>query len=100
MTDAWMELAGEYAAHRSGYSNELYETIAAFGLRRGATVLDIGCGTGLASGPFIGNGFSVTGVDTSRAMLAKAMERFPQRRFRRRVCRGVAVSERAIRCRD
>jgi ubiquinone/menaquinone biosynthesis C-methylase UbiE len=77
MTDAWQQLAGEYAAHRSGYSNELYDTIAAFGLRRGAKVLDIGCGTGIASAPFAANGFPVTGVDSSPAMLAKAKERLP-----------------------
>lgn len=81
MTDAWTQLAEEYAANRKGYSNELYDTIANFGLRRGATILDVGCGTGLASEPFAKNGFPVTGVDASPAMLAKAQERLPDAVF-------------------
>lgn len=72
-----MALAAGYAANRIGYSNELYDTIARFGLRRNATILDVGCGTGIASGPFAANGFPVTGVDPSEAMLAKAKERMP-----------------------
>lgn len=81
MTDTWAELAQEYAANRKGYSNELYDTIANFGLRRGASILDIGCGTGLASEPFAKNGFPVTGVDASPAMLAKAKELLPDAEF-------------------
>jgi SAM-dependent methyltransferase len=80
-TDPWTELADDYAAHRSGYSNELYDTIAGFGLRRGATILDLGCGTGIASEPFAANGFPVTCVDPSAAMLAKAKERLPSAVF-------------------
>lgn len=77
MTDHWALLAEEYAAHRIGYSNELYDMIAAFGLRRGATILDVGCGTGIASEPFAMNGFPVTGVDPSEAMLSQASQRVP-----------------------
>ena len=81
MTDAWVTLADAYARNRIGYSNELYETIDQFGLRRGATILDVGCGTGIASAPFVTNGFPVTGVDASDAMLEKAKERAPQATF-------------------
>jgi SAM-dependent methyltransferase len=80
-TDPWTQLADDYAVHRLGYSNELYDTIAAFGLRRGATILDVGCGTGIAGGPFAANGFPVTGVDPSEAMLAKAKEQYPNATF-------------------
>jgi ubiquinone/menaquinone biosynthesis C-methylase UbiE len=76
-----MQVADDYAAHRTGYSNELYDTIAAFGLRRGATILDVGCGTGIAGGPFAANGFPLTGVDPSEAMLAKAKEQYPNAVF-------------------
>ena len=79
--DRWTNLADEYSANRIGYSNELYDTIAAFGLRRGATILDLACGTGIASAPFAANGFPITGVDSSPAMLAKAAERFPGNEF-------------------
>jgi ubiquinone/menaquinone biosynthesis C-methylase UbiE len=81
MTDQWAMLAQEYASHRTGYSNELYDTIAAFGLRRGATILDVGCGTGIASQPFAMNGFPVTGVDASEAMLAHAVQQMPSATF-------------------
>ena len=80
-TDPWTQLAEDYAAYRLGYSNELYDTIARFGLRRGATILDVGCGPGLASAPFAANGFPVTGVDPSPAMIAKAKERVPNAVF-------------------
>jgi SAM-dependent methyltransferase len=81
MSDRWEALAAEYADHRTGYSNELYDTIAAFGLRRGATILDVGCGTGIAGVPFARNGFPVTGVDPSEAMLAQAAQRVPNATF-------------------
>lgn len=81
MTDQWAPLAAEYANFRLGYSNELYDVIAQFGLRRGATILDVGCGTGIASQPFTVNGFPVTGVDPSQAMLESAAQRLPNATF-------------------
>lgn len=77
MMDRWAVLAQEYASHRTGYSNELYDAIASFGLKRGATILDVGCGTGIASRPFHGNGFPVTGLDASEAMLSQAAQTLP-----------------------
>lgn len=70
-------LAAYYDAGRTGYSNELYDTLASFGLSPRDRVLDVGCGTGLASRPLIENAFAVTGVDVSDPMLAKARERYP-----------------------
>lgn len=81
MTDEWAALAQDYAIYRSGYSNELYDFIAQFGLRRGASILDVGCGTGIASAPFAMNGFPVTGIDPSPAMLAAAAQRLPNATF-------------------
>lgn len=81
MTDEWACLAQDYALYRSGYSNELYDFIAQFGLRRGASILDVGCGSGIASEPFAMNGFPVTGVDPSQAMLAAAAARLPNATF-------------------
>ena len=79
--DPWQPLAEAYAANRTGYSAELYDTIAAFGLRRGASILDVGCGTGIAALPFSSNGFPVTGVDPSEAMLSKARAAIPHAEF-------------------
>ena len=64
-----------------GYSAELYDTIASSGLRRGASILDVGCGTGIAALPFASNGFPVAGVDASEAMLAKARAAVPNVEF-------------------
>lgn len=81
MSDQWAAIAQEYASFRSGYSNELYDFIAQFGLKRGATILDVGCGTGMASEPFAMNGFPVTGIDPSESMLAAAAQRLPNATF-------------------
>jgi ubiquinone/menaquinone biosynthesis C-methylase UbiE len=70
-------LAAYYDGVRTGYSNELYNWLAEYGLSPRDRVLDVGCGTGLASGPLIENAFPVTGVDVSAPMLEKARERFP-----------------------
>jgi len=72
----WSALAEAYDS-RPGYSSELYDTIASFGLTRAASVLDVGCGTGIASEPFALNGFAVTGVDPSQGMLERARTRLP-----------------------
>lgn len=70
-------LAAHYDAGRTGYSNELYNALVGFGLTPRQQVLDVGCGTGLASRPLIENAVRVTGVDVSAPMLAKARERHP-----------------------
>ena len=42
-------LAENYDAGRIGYSNDVYNISSAFGLDPKHRVLDVGCGTGLAS---------------------------------------------------
>jgi ubiquinone/menaquinone biosynthesis C-methylase UbiE len=71
-------IADHYDRGRIGYSNDLYNALVGYGLNPGATVLDIGCGTGLASGPLVDNGYPVTGVDPSGPMLAFAKRNYPQ----------------------
>jgi ubiquinone/menaquinone biosynthesis C-methylase UbiE len=66
-----------YDAGRIGYSNELYNTLVSYGFSPRHRVLDVACGTGLASAPLIENGFRVSGIDISEAMIAKARERLP-----------------------
>ncbi len=39
------------------------------------TVLDVGCGTGLAGKPFLEKGYIVDGIDISRVMMARAIKR-------------------------
>ncbi len=74
---AFDTLVDAYQAGRVGYSTDLYNMLAGFGLAARHSVLDVGCGTGLASRPLIENGMRVTGVDPSEAMLDRARERFP-----------------------
>ncbi|MBI4451637.1 class I SAM-dependent methyltransferase [Candidatus Woesearchaeota archaeon] len=41
-------------------------------LRKGVTVLDVGCGTGISSKPFVDAGCKVTGIDPCAPLLALA----------------------------
>lgn len=62
----------------TGYSSELYDAIASFGLHRGASILDVACGAGYASKPFNDNGFAVTAIDSSPQALHAAQETLPR----------------------
>jgi SAM-dependent methyltransferase len=57
-----------------GYSTELYETIASFGLKRGASVLDLGSDYGAAE-PFRANGLEIARAETPDEL------RFPDQSF-------------------
>lgn len=74
---AYDALATEYDAGRIGYSNDVYNTLVGYGLHQRCEILDIGCGSGLASRPLIENAFRVTGVDESDALLALARQNLP-----------------------
>lgn len=74
-------LADAYDRHRIGYSDELYEAIVGYGLSAGSRVLDLGCGTGIASAALTERGMAVTGVDISEPMLAHARRRVPAATF-------------------
>lgn len=75
------DLASSYDQGRSGYSNSVYDELIAFGARPESRVLDVGCGTGLASAPLLAGGFAATGVDLSESMLDKARDRMPDARW-------------------
>lgn len=77
MTSTFDSLADNYDAGRIGYANEIYNHLVDFGLGPKHRILDIGCGTGLASGPLLDNNFTVAGVDPSEPMLAHAKRRHP-----------------------
>lgn len=71
-------LVEAYEAGRIGYANDVYNTLVGFGLGPAKSILDIGCGTGLASAPLIDNGYRVTGIDRSERMIAAASSNYPQ----------------------
>lgn len=77
MTTTFDSLAGNYDAGRIGYANEIYNHLVDFGLTPKHRIVDVGCGTGLASGPLLDNDFTVSGVDPSEPMLAHAKRRYP-----------------------
>jgi ubiquinone/menaquinone biosynthesis C-methylase UbiE len=71
-------LATDYDQGRIGYANELYTTLVDYGVAPSHKILDVACGTGLASRPFIENNYDVTGVDRSETMLSIARNRLPE----------------------
>jgi len=75
------QLAAEYDVYRSGYSRALYDILDEYGFKSGINVLDVACGTGLASEPLLKRGLKITGVDISEAMLDKARIRLKEARL-------------------
>ncbi|MDD1719708.1 MAG: methyltransferase domain-containing protein [Methanoregulaceae archaeon] len=62
-----------YHAHLSEYMMR--------NLVQGGRLLDLGCGTGLFVTRYIGNGGEAVGLDISRGMIRKAIERCPESDF-------------------
>ena len=75
------ELADAYDRYRIGYASELYDAIFEYGLQSGSHVVDVATGTGLVATELVARGCSVTGVDVSAAMCAKARVRVPSATF-------------------
>jgi SAM-dependent methyltransferase len=75
-TERFGARAAAYARARPGYPDFAVAALArAMGLAPGATVVDLGCGTGLSCEPFLRAGFRVIGVEPNAAMRAHALER-------------------------
>ncbi len=67
---------GDYTRHRPGYPDEVVDIIGtATGLGPGATVADIGAGTGISAELFLRRGFTVIAVEPNDAMRAEAERR-------------------------
>jgi ubiquinone/menaquinone biosynthesis C-methylase UbiE len=72
-TGRFSGLADAYALHRPSYPDEVVRTvILRAGLQRGAALVDVGCGTGIASRLFAERGLSVIGVEPNSAMRRRA----------------------------
>ena len=61
-----------YPTRAAAHLLDLHRTLAPDAERR---LLDVGCGTGIVAAHFQQAGYRVTGLDVSRAMLARARER-------------------------
>ncbi len=65
--------AADYARHRAGFPEELFERLAARGIgRAGQPILDLGSGTGSLARGFARAGARVTALDISEDLLAQA----------------------------
>jgi SAM-dependent methyltransferase len=78
--DAYDALAPSYDRFTEAYDHEGWlariEAIArAEGLRPGARVLDVACGTGKSTAPLVARGYAVEACDLSAAMVARARRR-------------------------
>jgi SAM-dependent methyltransferase len=84
--DTFLRGATDYAAVRPAYPAELFDAAIQLGaLAPGASVLEIGCGTGLATRSLAERGFRVLAADRSAEMLKVArdyLQSFPQVEFR------------------
>lgn len=73
--DRFSNAADDYAKYRPDYPDAVVEACVEYaGLRLGAAVVDIGCGTGISSRLFARHGYAVTGVEPNGPMRAKAVE--------------------------
>ena len=65
--------AGDYARHRAGFPERLFEGLIGKGVvRPGERLLDLGTGTGTLARGFARRGLLVTGLDPAAAMLEQA----------------------------
>ncbi|MEE9177181.1 MAG: class I SAM-dependent methyltransferase [Acidimicrobiia bacterium] len=72
------EVAHTYDQLRPKYPAEMFDDlIAEAQLSTGSSVLEIGCGTGLATTELVRRGFEVWAIDPDPRMLKVARERFP-----------------------
>jgi SAM-dependent methyltransferase len=75
-TERFGNRAAAYARARPGYPDFAVAALArALDLPAAASIVDIGCGTGLSCEPFLGAGFTVVGVEPNGPMRAQALER-------------------------
>jgi cyclopropane fatty-acyl-phospholipid synthase-like methyltransferase len=73
------KIAETYAATREAFNNDGYLEKFASLLPQGASVLDLGCGSGVPIDSFlVGNGFSVTGLDISEKQIELAKQKVPR----------------------
>jgi SAM-dependent methyltransferase len=72
------EVAGEYEDVRAGYSDELVTAVFDYLGRVPERVVEVGAGTGKATGAFAARGVPLTCVEPDPAMAAVLAERFPR----------------------
>lgn len=88
--------AEHFIRRRSRFvGEERYLEVIAAGLGANATVLDLGCGSGVPIAEFfVQRGFDLTGVDAAPAMVAVCREQFPGATFIHADMRRLALGRR------
>jgi SAM-dependent methyltransferase len=81
--DLWSVRARDYAELQEGYFRPLYESVQRRPeFAKSRSILDVGCGPGLAAQLFAQTIANVAGIDASAAFIDIARERMPGRNFR------------------
>ncbi|HVE12293.1 MAG TPA: class I SAM-dependent methyltransferase [Elusimicrobiota bacterium] len=81
--DRFSAMADLYARYRPTYPAALFDWIEReAGLKKGARVVDVGCGTGISARLLADRGWNVTGVEPNDAMRAQAEACAPRRNLR------------------
>jgi ubiquinone/menaquinone biosynthesis C-methylase UbiE len=65
-------------------------------VKKGGSILDLGCGTGRITGYFKNKGYDVVGVDLSQEMLAIAKKNYPDIEFRLCDMRALSIPDRSF----
>ena len=73
---AWVHHTG-YAGYVANAQRGIVERLRGHGLARGQRVLDIGCGSGLLARALLAEGYAVSGIDASPAMIELAGAQAP-----------------------
>jgi len=74
-------VAKDYANYRPGYPDELFNDLESFVGLRDTSVLEIGCGTGQATGPLLDRGCRVLAIEPGSEMAAIARNGLSGNRF-------------------
>jgi SAM-dependent methyltransferase len=77
---AWVHHTG-YAGYVANAQRGIVERLREHGLARGQRVLDVGCGSGLLARALLAEGYAVSGVDASPAMIELARAQAPGGEF-------------------
>jgi SAM-dependent methyltransferase len=73
---AWVHHAG-YAGYVTNAQPGIVDRLRQHGLKSGQRVLDVGCGSGLLARALLAEGYAVSGVDASPAMIELARAQAP-----------------------